>query len=354
MSPALARPLRITAVLAALVVQAACAKHPGSYEAATTPAGVAEASATADALRMFEARADGAELEKSLLAFEKVLAANPTDRVALEYLTRGWYFYGDGYTDDKAVKIERWGKAISYGTRCIAQNTEIASKIAAGEKEKDAIAAARPEDAMCIYWTASALGKWGKEQSLSTTLKHLPTVKAYIAKVEEMDPTIWYYGPARYWGAYYAAIPSFAGRDTEVSAKYFDTSLKGAPNYLGTRVLRAELNAVAAQDPALFLTDLYAVLQSDPYALPEIAAENLREQDKARNLLAKKGELFDKDALATALAAHPEPVFPTFRPPEAPAASVAAPAVAERPADAPAPAAADDTKERPADDGGAQ
>ena len=292
MSPALVRPLRVTAVLAALVVQAACAKHPGSYEAAATPAGVAEASATADAMSMFEARADGAELEKSLLAFEKVLAANPTDRVALEYLTRGWYFYGDGYTDDKAVKIERWGKAISYGTRCIAQNSEIASKIAAGEKEKDAIAAARPEDAMCIYWTASALGKWGKEQSLSTTLKHLPTVKAYIAKVEEMDPTIWYYGPARYWGAYYASIPSFAGQDLNKSKTHFDKSLSIAPNYLATRVLMAENWAVKSQNKAEFKRILAEVIAADAAIDPAIAAENAAEQAKAKALLAREGEFF--------------------------------------------------------------
>jgi hypothetical protein len=246
--------------------------------------------AEADAL--WEQRADGAHLSSALALYEEVHASEPGNRKALQRLVRGWYFLGDGFTDDKAVKLERWAKAIGFGTQCLALNADFAARIAQGEKEKDAVVAATRDDVPCLYWTSTALGKWAKAQSLTTTLKHLPTVKAYIAKAEEFDPTFFHYGPARYWGAYYAALPSFAGKDPEKSASYFQASIDGAPSYLATRVLRAEFLAVDLQDAAMFEADLNYVLAADPAALPEVVAENTKAQELARKLLDRKSELF--------------------------------------------------------------
>lgn len=290
------RTLVATLVLTAALT--ACGgKHPGEYTAATAataPAtsGDAGASRSAEADALWEQRLDGAKLEAALAAYEQVLAAEPTNRNALEKLVRGWYFYGDAYTDDKDVKLDRWGKAIGYGARCLALNPAFAERIAQGTKEKDAVAVATKDDVPCLYWTSSALGKWGKAQGLSTTLKHLPTVKAYMSKVEELDPTFFHYGPARYWGAYYAALPSFAGRDLDKSASYFQASIDGAPNYLATRVLRAEYLHVGTQNAAKFEEDLNAVIAADANVEASLVPENTKAQEMAKALLARKAELF--------------------------------------------------------------
>jgi hypothetical protein len=68
--------------------------------------------------------------------------------------------------------------------------------------------------------------------------------------------------------------------------------LEGAPDYLATRVIRAEYLAVAAQDMKMFEEDLTYVINADPNKIPEVAAENTKEQEKAKKLLEKKGELF--------------------------------------------------------------
>jgi hypothetical protein len=282
-----------------LVVLAACGgKHPGSYQAAgagtSTPANpVIEA---ADAL--WEQRVDEGKLVEALTKYEEALAANPTDRHALERLTRGWYFYGDGHGPTKEIQIERWGKAIEWGARCLALNEAFAQQIASKVKEKDAVTVATKDDVPCLYWTASALGKWGKAQGLSKTLTHLPTVKAYMSKVEELDPQYYHYGPARYWGAYYAALPSFAGQDLAKSREYFDAAIAGAPYYLPTVALRAEFWAIPAQDAKQFKTDLEAVIAADPAVKPEVTPECTLEQRKAKALLEKMNEFFDKKALA--------------------------------------------------------
>jgi len=288
--------------LALVALLAGCGgKHPGAYttvEATTADTAATKLLKEADAL--WEERVDPEKLSAALEKYKAALDANPGNRHALERLTRGWYFYGDSHTQVKEEQIERWGVAIEYGTQCLALNQAFADAIAAGEKEKDAAVHATAEDVPCLYWTSSALGKWAKAQSLSKTLKHLPTVKAYISKVEELQPEYWHFGPARYWGAYYSALPSFAGQDFEKSAAYFQTSLDGAPYYLGTRVLRAEFLAIPTDDVASFDADLATVLDADPSAHPEIAPENTLEQVKARALIAKRSEYFSKKALEAA------------------------------------------------------
>ncbi|MCO4744480.1 MAG: hypothetical protein KC912_06825 [Proteobacteria bacterium] len=281
--------------IAAVLFMAACGgKGPANYsavESAATSGGKAEAKlAEADAL--WAERGDADKLLSALTAYEEAVALDPSNRGAYEHLVRGWYFYGDSHTDDVDTKVERWGTAIEWGAKCMALNDDFRGQIEAGEKEKDAVLSATADDVPCLYWLASALGKWGKAQSLSKTLKHLPTVKAYITKVEELDPTYNNYGPARYWGVYYSALPSFAGRDFEKSAEYFEASIQGAPGYLGTRVLRAEYLAVGTGDEAMFDADLAAVLAADPNTVEGFEPENGKEIEKAKAIQAKKSELF--------------------------------------------------------------
>lgn len=300
--------LTTTFVLSAALL-AGCSKSPAAYQAATAP--VAEAAAEAagvDALlaeadALFAQRVDSARLLEALAVYEKALAAAPTNRHALLHLTRGWYFHGDTQLTDKDAKIAVWEKAITYGKQCLALNPEFAQRVQ-NEAEKDAIAAATKADAPCIYWLASALGKWGRIQGIAKVLGQLPTVKAYISKVEELDPEYFHYGPARYWGAYYSSS-SFT-RDDEKSRAYFQASIDGAPYYLPTRGLRAEQFAVMTKDFALFAEDVRHILAADVTAHAELQPENTLEQKRAQALWDRRAELFEADAIAAWEQANPQ------------------------------------------------
>jgi len=296
--------MRIASIFILITGLLACGKHPGTYQtAASTGAEGAAAAQITAANELWEQRSDEEKLTAAIAKYEEAHGVDPANRHSLVRLTRSYYFWGDAFTDDADLKLERWGKAIEYGTKCIALNPEVTNRINAGEKEKDAIQSATKDDVPCIYWTSSALGKWAKAQSLSKTLKFLPTVKAYMSKTEELDSTYYFYGPARYWGAYYSALPSFAGQDLDKSADYFAASLSAAPNYFGTRVLRAEYLTVLTGDVATFTSDLDFVINGDPNVEAAVAAENGKEQEKAKALLARMNELFDKKTLEEAAAA---------------------------------------------------
>lgn len=281
--------------LAIALTLTACGKKPtGSYDvAASTGSASNFAQLKADADALWPERGDKDKLAVALEKYEKAYEANPRDRAVAARLVRGWYFMGDALRTDPDQKNAAFDKAISWGKRCLAINEEFTARLNKGtEKEEDVVDSLGAEDVPCMYWTASSLGKWAKLNGILTSLKHLGTVKAYMGRIGELDPTFYYHGPDRYWGAYYSLIPGFSGRDLDKSKAHFDVSIAAAPGYLGTQVLLADAWAVNSQDRATYKAVLEKVLTADPEAIPAIAPENRAEQAKAKRLLAEIDDRF--------------------------------------------------------------
>jgi len=290
-------------LLGTAVAISGCGKKPGSYETLGDGAAMVDKvkdKRLAAADELWQNRGNMTTLKEAIAAYEAIATDLPDNREAHLRAARGWYFLADGFMTDKDEKIATYLKSIEWGKRCMAINKDFAQRINDGDKEADAAAALTKEDVPCTYWTASALGKWAKASGIAKSLRHIGTVKAYIGKVEELEPTYYHHGPWRYWGAYYSVLPSFAGRDLDKSAEYFDKTIAASPKYLGSYVLRAENLAVANQDVAQFDADLKVVLDFDLDEMPELKPENGREQAKARALLKEREELFDKKALEAA------------------------------------------------------
>lgn len=279
-----------------LTAFAGCAKQAGTYEiAAPAAAAPAEnkAAVKAEAEALWAERGDKAKLQAALQKYEQAYAMDPMDRDTAMHLVRGWYFLGDGHETEKDPKLAAWATSVDWGKKCLAINGEFKALLDKGdEDEASAARALTKDDVPCIYWTSSALGKWAKLTGLTTTLKHLPTVKAYMSRVGELDATFYYNGPERYWGAYYAAIPSFAGQDLVKSREYFDKAIAAHPDFLGTHVLLAAEWAVKKQDKATFEKELNWVVAAPADALPEVKPEMEAEQRKAKDLLTKTADLF--------------------------------------------------------------
>ena len=200
---------------------------------------------------------------------------------------RGYYFLGDGHLTEEEEKLDVWAKSIAYGNQCLALNKKFSRLLAKGDE--DPASASRvltKKNVPCVYWTASALGKWAKGSGLGLTLKHLPTVKAYMTRVGKLEPTYDYDGPNRYWGAYYATIPSVAGQDLNKSKEFFDKALAANPTFLGNHVLLAGAWAVEKQDKETFEKELNWVIAADATMLPDVQPEMEAAQRQAKALLA--------------------------------------------------------------------
>ena len=279
-----------------LTLVVGCAKQAGTYEiAVSAPSAAPDAKMAlkAEAEALWAERGDKAKLQAALQKYEQAYALDSMDRDTAMHLARGWYFLGDGHETEKDAKLAAWVPAIDWGKKCLAINAEFKGLLTKGdEDEASAARALTKDDVPCTYWTSSALGKWAKLTGLTTTLKHLPTVKAYMTRVGELDPTFYYNGPDRYWGAYFAAIPSFAGQDLDKSKTYFDKAIAAHPAFLGTHVLLAAEWAVKKQNKATFEAELNGVIAAPADAIPEVRPEMEAEQRKAKDLLAKSADLF--------------------------------------------------------------
>ena len=315
------RSIEFAALAIALTFAGACKGRTAAWEDKNTntptPAG-GEATAGEGAagnaldagLEAWNARVDGKEkVLEAVAAWEGALGCTagdgtPEERCAnppitaenievLAMLTRGYYFYGDSYLrGDEKKYLDTMNRAVWWGERALmAASPEFREKMANKGKFHEAIGVVGIEALPAMYWYATALGKWARASGFGVLVGQKDNIKATMTRALELDPNYYHGGPHRYFGAFYAVAPAFAGGDLNTSQEHYGKSLELAPYFLGTKVLMAENLATKLDDEEMFDRLLEEVLAADPNAAPpEILAEMLVEQDKARELQKIKDE----------------------------------------------------------------
>ncbi len=244
------------------------------------------------ALVLWNKRHEKESLEKAIEAYQKLANSTENNYEYLSRLSRAHYFLADAHYDEMEKKKKYWEMGTSFGEKAMATNSKFKEAMAKeGAKVEDHLDILGAEEIAAMYWTASNLGKWAKNSGIATTLKYKTLIKALISKVESLDRTFFYYAPDRYWGAFFAIAPGFAGGDMDKSKKRFERNLKEAPSYLGTKVLFADYYMVKEEDKESFKRLLNEVINSNVND-PKIFSENFIEKMKARKLLKNMDEIF--------------------------------------------------------------
>ncbi len=231
------------------------------------------------------------DLLGSLKLYEKAYEKDPAKGYfPATRLSWGYYFLAEVFdrgNKEKMLKDYEQGK--DWGIKALQTNIEVKK---AGKKWYRAASKLGKDYIEAMYWTAVNLGKWSKLYGIMKSIFNLSKVKALMKRVTELDITFFYGAPDRYWGAFYAVIPSLMGGSLEKSKEHFEKSLKIAPYYLETKVLYAEFYAVRKEDKKLFKKLLNEVLKGDVTVYPDVVPEQKAAQDKARELLKKIDKLF--------------------------------------------------------------
>jgi hypothetical protein len=285
------RRLTTTSLLLGTLSLSGCATYQTGLKTAETTATAATSYDAAKEIWTNE-RGTAEGMQKAVTALEAVVAAEPENQEALILLSRSYYFLSDGYTTDPDAKSALFEKGVTMGERAMAADPAFKAKVESGTKPADAVTELQKDDQMAIYWTASNLGKWARSKGFSTLVKY----KGYIAKMMThclaLDETAYHAGPVRYWGAFYAVAPSFAGGDMGKSKENYDKALKMSPNNFATYVLYADTYATKVQDRALFERLLKHVIDAPSDVLPGLIPEQIVEQAKAKAFLANIDEYF--------------------------------------------------------------
>lgn len=244
------------------------------------------------ALFLWKKRHEKKDLIASLEEWRKLANSEARDLDTLIYLTRGYYLLADAHEQEKANKISTWEIGTSWGEKAMALNPKFREQIAKGVDPEKAVAVLPNEFKGAIYWTAANLGKWAKNSGIAAALKYKGRLKAFIEKVEALDPDYFYTAPARYWGGFYAVAPAFAGGDVNKSKASFEKSIKNSPQYLGTKVLMAELYFTKVGDKNGFTKILNEVIAEREDIDKDLIPENIIEKNKAKKLLSQVDDLF--------------------------------------------------------------
>lgn len=252
-----------------------------------------DANLKADALKLWSQRDVKQSLTDAITKFETLHKATPTDTEILLYLMRSHFIMGDSHTQDKDEKMEQFEKAFGYGDKALLTNTEYASRVKKNDEIKHQMKALGINEVAQMYWTAASIGRFAKTKGIFASLKYKSKILGLISRVEELKPDFFYGSVPRYWGSYYAVIPSLAGKDLKKSLSNFEKSLQMGPEYLGTKVLQAETYYVEKDDEANFKKILNEVLADTTLVNhPELGPENRMEKIKAKRLLDNMGDLF--------------------------------------------------------------
>ena len=251
-------------------------------------------------------RVDQAELGKAIAAYEEVTAQSEHVET-LAKLARAYYVMGDSFARFEGDGSSMFGwyekgmkaaeRSLYYGSPAFkAKMKETGGSIekSVGVIGKDSLPAA--------YWYASNLGKWAKGKGFAVVLGKKGTIESVMQRCEAMDPKGDFYhgGVLRYWGTFYAVAPGFAGGDLTKSRSYFERAIAKAPYNMATKVLWAENLSVKEDNADEFKKLLKEVIDFDVQAWAaenaeagaDLAAELVREKEKARRILAKADELF--------------------------------------------------------------
>jgi len=245
-----------------------------------------------DGLKAWKQRASKASVEAALRSFEKAHATNSQDLEVLEYLIRANFMLGDYFESDSAKKESFYDKAIVWGDKALATNPEYKKLMDAHKKPEDGLNTLTKREVPVAMWRAISLGKRSKLRGAMQSLKYKDEIKGMVSRVGELWPDYYFGAVPRYWGGFYAVAPWIAGGDMKKSKQSFEDALKMAPDYLGTKVLRAEVYWTKEKDKAQFKKDLEEVISSNADKNPDIGPENTLEKIKAQELLKNMDKLF--------------------------------------------------------------
>lgn len=246
------------------------------------------------AIELFNQRQDKSKLEESIHLMEDILSKEKEYELTV-LLSRAYYFLAE-FAVDNSQKLENYDKGVKAGENALKQIDSYNETLKNDKKEEEATKTITTKNIDALYWTAANLARWAKFASFTKKIASKARVRYLWDKTTELDPAYFYGGAYRFYGGYYALVPTITGEQDPVKSKeMFEKAVALAPEYLETKILYAEAYCTHAKikDRELFKKLLNDVLTANISAHPEIYAENLIAQGKAAKLISEEKNLFE-------------------------------------------------------------
>lgn len=244
-----------------------------------------------DADRLWKQRDDPSTARQALALYRRAFAADPTNVEVGTRLARAFHFVGYYVETDPARQDSLFLQGVETGERVLALNPSFQATYRRTTDEARALTVLDISWINPIYWTGMNYDRWMSGQGRLVRYGNKQRVEAYMTRVKELDPNFFYGAVPRYFGV----LPT-QGRapfvNIDDAKQEFDRALELAPNFFGNQRTYAETYAVKKKDRELFKKLLEQVINGNPNALPDVAAENKYEQETAKKMLARIEDYF--------------------------------------------------------------
>lgn len=297
---------QLCVLVSVLGLSTACASagRKAAWEGGDTIA--ATGTSTAGAASLLEAanaawaqRDDKAQLTVAIQKWEDAAKADPKNPEPMVWLSRAYYFLVDGHLNNEQPqdleqqRLELHQKAVDWGERALLLlDPKFEETMRAGGEFEKAIGLIEKPAVPAAYWYCINLSRFANAKGLSARLFYKDRVKAAMVRIKEIDPGYFYAGPDRYFGAFYSALPSIAGKDLKKSEEAFKAAIQLAPEYLSTKAVQAEFLAKELDDREMYERMLNEVISGPDTDNPDIAPENRAAKRAAKRMLELADDIF--------------------------------------------------------------
>lgn len=141
-----------------------------------------------------------------------------------------------------------------------------------------------------MYWWATNKLWYLNNKAAIERINHRELLEVIMHRIISLEPDYEQGGAYRFFGVFYSRIP---GVELNQSKIYFEKAITSAENYFGNKVQKSEFYYQKAEDKSAFLTLLKSVINLDSSIYPEIMAENMFYQERAKLLLRQQDTLFE-------------------------------------------------------------
>ncbi|UCD83355.1 MAG: hypothetical protein JSU92_08495 [Deltaproteobacteria bacterium] len=236
-------------------------------------------------------------LPGQILLLSALVELSPSDHNLLTYAAMSYVTYGLMVEDEDPVYAgDLYLTAKEYGFRALRTNSRFREEIEKGNSVKVSIKHLGKDYTSALYWTGLSLGLEVMQTGgdISNTMQTIDTVNAMMHRVLVLDEKFFFGTPHLYLALHYALLPdSLGGGIEKADAEFKKAFAINEGKFLLADVLYARYYATIIQDEDLFLTHLNKVLDTPSDVIPQVLINEIA-KEKARKLLKKKYEFFDK------------------------------------------------------------
>ena len=249
----------------------------------------------AQAKMLWEQRSDSAAVKNANHFLGLAYDVDQNNPEILSLYSKSLFFQGMFLEKDNKIKDSLFLKGSEISKTAVLSNFAFKQKLNnmigdSSFKILSTLSEAPKELIPAMYWWATNKLWYLNNKAAIERIHHRELLEVIMHRIISLEPEYEQGGAYRFFGVFYSRIP---GVELNQSKIYFEKAITSSENYFGNKVQKSEFYYQKAEDKSSFLTLLKSVIKLDASIYPEIMAENMFYQERAKLLLRQQDTLFE-------------------------------------------------------------